>query len=143
MFKTLSAEQRQELINKLAKQSAFYYQENKEDRIGEGNHWKAFINTYNQRSKDYSDYDFVGGEPDYNFLRYFAEKVKLAMTDVDEKWIVQQMIEIQAPKAFKKISQSVDDLVSVDSIISKDEQIKQKENKVSRSKRPSTRKDLQ
>jgi hypothetical protein len=143
VFKTLSTEQRQELINKLAKQSAFYYQENKEDRIGEGNHWKAFVNTYNQRSKDYSDYDFVDNEPDYHFLRYFAEKVKLAMTDVDEKWIVQQMIEIQAPKAFKKLSQSVDDLVSVNSIISKEDQVKKKENKVSRSKRPSTRSDLQ
>jgi hypothetical protein len=42
------------------------------------------------------------------------------MTDVDAKWIVQQMIEIQAPKAFKKIAQSVDDLVSVDKIISKE-----------------------
>ncbi|MEO1890130.1 MAG: hypothetical protein ABGX45_00360 [Candidatus Thioglobus sp.] len=143
VFKTLNTEQRQELINKLAKQSAFYYQENKEDRIGEGNHWKAFVNTYNQRSKDYSDYDFVDNEPDYHFLRYFAEKVKLAMTDVDEKWIVQQMIEIQAPKAFKKLSQSVDDLVSVNSIISKEDQVKKKENKVSRSKRPSTRSDLQ
>ena len=143
VFKTLSAEQRQELINKLAKQSAFYYQENKEDRIGEGNHWKAFINTYNQRSQDYSDYDFVDNEPDYHFLRYFAEKVKLAMTDVDEKWIVQQMIEIQAPKAFKKLSQSVNDLVSVGNIISKDDKINKKENKLPRSKRPSTRKDLQ
>ncbi|HAD99181.1 MAG TPA: hypothetical protein DEP16_05050 [Gammaproteobacteria bacterium] len=143
VFKTLDTEQRQELINKLAKQSAFYYQENKEDRIGEGNHWKAFVSTYNQRSQDYSDYDFVNNEPDYHFLRYFAEKVKLAMTDVDEKWIVQQMIEIQAPKAFKKLSQSVDDLVSVNSIISKEEQIKKTENRVSRSKRPSTRKDLQ
>jgi len=143
VFKTLNTEQRQELINKLAKQSAFYYQENKEDRIGEGNHWKAFVNTYNQRSKDYSDYDFVDNEPDYHFLRYFAEKVKLAMTDVDEKWIVQQMIEIQAPKAFKKLSQSVDDLVSVNSIISKEDHVKKKENKVSRSKRPSTRSDLQ
>jgi len=143
VFKTLNTEQRQELINKLAKQSAFYYQENKEDRIGEGNHWKAFVNTYNQRSQDYSDYDFVDNEPDYHFLRYFAEKVKLAMTDVDEKWIVQQMIEIQAPKAFAKISASVDDLVSVNSIVSKKEQIRQKEDKLPRSKRPSTRSDLQ
>ena len=85
----------------------------------------------------------LGNEPDYHFLRYFAEKVKLAMTDVDEKWIVQQMIEIQAPKAFKKLSQSVNDLVSVGNIISKDDKINKKENKVPRSKRPSTRKDLQ
>lgn len=143
VFKTLNTKQRQELINKLAKQSAFYYQENKSERIGEGNHWKAFVNTYNQRSQDYSDYDFIGNEPDYHFLRYFAEKIKLAMTDVDEKWIVQQMIEIQAPKAFKKISSSVDDLVAVDKIISKQVQIENKTNKTPRSKRKSTRSDLQ
>ncbi|CAB9541464.1 hypothetical protein BROOK1789B_1927 [Bathymodiolus brooksi thiotrophic gill symbiont] len=131
VFKTLNTKQRQELINKLAKQSAFYYQENKTERIGEGNHWKSFINTYNQRSKDYSDYDFTSNEPSYHFLRYFSEKVKLAMTDVDAKWIVQQMIEIQAPKAFKKIAQSVDDLVSVDKIISKERQIEKKDNKIS------------
>jgi hypothetical protein len=50
-------------IHKLAKQSAFYYQENKTERIGEGNHWKVFINTYNQRSQDYSDYGFISNEP--------------------------------------------------------------------------------
>lgn len=142
VFKILNTKQRQELIHKLAKQSAFYYQENKEDRIGEGNHWKAFINTYNQRSKDYSDYGFIGNEPDYHFLRYFAEKVKLAMTDIDSNWIVQQMIEIQAPKAFKKIAQSVDDLVSVDKIVSKKQQAEKKTNKIPRSKRKSTRSDL-
>ena len=139
VYNKLSNEQRQELIMKLAKQSAFYYQENKEERIGEGNHWKAFITLYNQRSQDYSDYIFIGNEPDYHFLRYFAEKVKSAMTDVDEKWIVQQMIEIQAPKAFQKISSSVDDLVNVENIISKAEQIKRKKEKIPRSKRKSTR----
>ena len=143
VFKTLNTEQRQELIHKLTKQSAFYYQENKTERIGEGNHWKTFINTYNQRSQDYSEYEFIGNEFGYRFLRYFGEKVKLAMTDVDEKWIVQQMVEIQAPKAFKKIAQSVDDLVSVDKIISKEEQAKRKKETIPRSKRKSTRSDLQ
>jgi hypothetical protein len=53
------------------------------------------------------------------------------------------MIEIQAPKAFKKIAQSVDDLVSVDKIISKERQIEKKDNKIPRAKRKSTRQDLQ
>jgi hypothetical protein len=48
-----------------------------------------------------SDYGFIGNEPDYRFLRYFGEKIKLAMTDVDSSWIVQQMVEIQAPKALQ------------------------------------------
>ena len=65
------------------------------------------------------------------------------MTDVDGKWIVQRMIEIQAPQSFKKIDQSVDDLVSVDKIISKERQIEKKDNKIPRAKRKSTRQDLQ
>jgi hypothetical protein len=47
------------------------------------------------------------------------------------------------PKAFKKIAQSVDDLVSVDKIISKKQQHEKKVRKIPRSKRKSTRSDLQ
>jgi hypothetical protein len=141
VFDKLSTKQRQELIIVLAKQSADYYQENKQERIGSGDHWKDFIQIYNSRSEDYANYEFTDGEPNYHFLRYFGEKTQKAMTDADEKWIVQQMVEIQAPKAFKSIKKSVDDLVSVKQIVSKTEKIERKKNKTTRSKRASTRKD--
>ena len=64
------------------------------------------------------------------------------MTAADEKWIVQQMIEIQAPKAFSSIEKSVEKLASVKEIITKEEKIKRKQNKIPRSKRKSTRKDI-
>ena len=35
------------------------------------------------------------------------------MTQLDEKWVVQQMIEIQAPKAFDEINKSVENLMQV------------------------------
>ncbi|CAC9583537.1 hypothetical protein BHECKSOX_1480 [Bathymodiolus heckerae thiotrophic gill symbiont] len=141
-FDILDSKKRQELIVAMAKQSADYYQENKQERIGEGDHWQEFINTYNLRSKDYSDYEFSEGEPNYLFMRYFGEKVQKAMTEVDEKWIIQQIVEIQAPKAFEAIKKSVNMLVAVDKIVSKEEQIERKKNKVPRSKRKSTRQDL-
>ena len=141
-FDVLDTKKRQELIIAIAKQSADYYQENKQERIGEGDHWQEFIDTYNLRSQDYSDYEFSEGEPNYLFMRYFGEKVQKAMTEVDEKWIIQQIVEIQAPKAFQSIKKSVDDLVSVDKIVSKEELVKRKKNKIPRSKRPSTRQDL-
>ena len=141
-FDVLDTKKRQELIIAIAKQSADYYQENKQERIGEGDHWQEFIDTYNLRSQDYSDFEFYEGEPNYLFMRYFGEKVQKAMTDVDEKWIIQQIVEIQAPKAFQSIKKSVNDLVSVDKIVSKEEIVKRKKNKVPRSKRPSTRQDL-
>jgi len=141
-FDVLDTKKRQELIIAIAKQSADYYQENKQERIGEGDHWQEFIDTYNLRSQDYSDFEFSEGEPNYLFMRYFGEKVQKAMTEVDEKWIIQQIVEIQAPKAFQSIKKSVNDLVSVDKIVSKEELVKRKKNKVPRSKRPSTRQDL-
>ncbi len=140
-FDVLDTKQRQELIIALAKQSADYYHENKQERIGPGDHWQEFVETYNTRSQDYSDYEFKDGEPNYLFMRYFAEKVQKAMTVADEKWIVQQICEIQAPKAFKALNKSVQQLVSVESIVSTAEKIKRKENKVPRSKRKSMRQD--
>ncbi len=120
-FDVLDTKKRQELIIAIAKQSADYYQENKQERIGEGDHWQEFIDTYNLRSQDYSDFEFSDGEPNYLFMRYFGEKVQKAMTEVDEKWIIQQIVEIQAPKAFQSIKKSVNDLVSVDKIVSKED----------------------
>jgi len=140
-YDILDNNKRQELIVALAKQSADYYHENKEERIGPGDHWQEFIQTYNSRTQDYSDYQFKDGEPNYLFMRYFAEKIQKAMTAADEKWIVQQMCEIQAPKAFKAINKSVQQLVSVDQIVSNEEKIEHKMNKTPRSKRKSTRLD--
>ncbi len=142
VFDQLNTQQRQELIIALAKKAADHYHENKQERIGTGDHWQEFINTYNSRAQDYADYEFKDSEPNYLFMRYFGEKVQKAMTVADEKWITQQMVEIQAPKAFQALKKSVNDLVSVEKIISKNEKIKQKKNKVPRSKRKTTREDL-
>ncbi|MCH9749143.1 MAG: hypothetical protein K0U09_00100 [Proteobacteria bacterium] len=141
-FDILDAKKRQELVIALAKQSADYYHENKDERIGPGDHWQEFIQTYNSRSQDYSDYAFQDGEPNYLFMRYFGEKIHQAMSASDDKWIIQQIVEIQAPKAFKSIQKSVNDLVAVNQIVSKEEKVAQKKNKVPRSKRKSTRQDV-
>ncbi|ABL02716.1 hypothetical protein Rmag_1010 [Candidatus Ruthia magnifica str. Cm (Calyptogena magnifica)] len=143
VFNKLDAKQRQLLIIKLTKQLAIYFHENKQDRIGPGKFWKDFIQIYNARSQDYANYEFTNNKINYHFLRYFAEKIKKAMTHADSEWIVQQIIEIQAPKAFKSIKKSVKNLVAVEKIISKTEQIKNKKNKIPRSKRKSTYPDLQ
>ncbi len=141
-FDILDDKKRQALIIAIAKQAADYYQENKQERIGAGDHWQEFIDTYNLRAKDYRHYAFTDNEPNYLFMRYFGEKVQKAMTEADEKWIIQQIVEIQAPKAFQSIKKSVNSLVSVDKIVSTEELVQRKKNKIPRSKRQSTRQDL-
>ncbi|WP_190600351.1 hypothetical protein [Candidatus Vesicomyidisocius sp. SY067_SCS001] len=138
----LNYNQRRTLIIKLAKQSATCFHENKQERIGSGEYWKDFIQTYNTRSQNYANYEFTNGEPSYHFLRYFAKKIQEAMTNVDSKWIIQQIIEIQALKAFKSIKISITNLIAVEKIIFKAEKLKNK-NKIPRSKRKSILSKLQ
>lgn len=140
-FDELPAEQRQQLIIHIAKQSSHYYQENKEDRIAPGNHIKDFILTFNDRTHEYSEFDFIENYPSNQFLCYFAEKIKQAMTDVDEVWIAQQMVEIQGPTAFEALSKAVKNTLAVKTITSA-KKPSPKGKKVPRSKRTSTRPDL-
>jgi hypothetical protein len=137
IFQKTSLDNRRQILILLARQSADYFHEEKTERIGEGSHWDDFVNLYNSRAQDYSEFRFNLDGPDYHFLRYFAEKTKSVMTQLDEKWVVQQMIEIQAPKAFDEINKSVENLMQVKEIISKEEKEKRKSEKIPRSKRKS------
>ena len=60
------------------------------------------------------------GEPDHDFYRYFADKIKQVTTVKDETWITQQMIEIQAPKAFKILKNNLGNTLSSVSHIADD-----------------------
>lgn len=120
IFDKLSSEKRRELIVNLVKQIAFYYQENKAERIKDGDHWQEFLNIYNQRAQDYSKFGFQNNAPDYHFYRYFGEQIKQATTKADEKWIAQQMIEIQGPKAFLTLKKNLDNTLGAVLSISDD-----------------------
>lgn len=134
VFDKLSFAQRQEFITAVVKQCSFYYQDNKADRIGKGDYIQEFIDGYNQASKEYAKAGF-SGSPSYDFLIIFAGGVKNATTKVDEQWITQQIIEIQAVNGFEDIEKFVTNIVNVENIISKEEKSIIKKNKVNRSKR--------
>jgi hypothetical protein len=137
VFNKLSFAQRQEFITAVVKQCSFYYQENKSERIAAGDYSQEFIDGYNQVSKDYAKAGFTNA-PHYDFLIIFADGVKNVTTKVDEKWIAQQVIEIQAPDCFEDIEKFVNNIVDVQNIISKEEKAAMKKNKVSRSQRQQT-----
>lgn len=137
VFDKLSFGQRQEFMIAVVKQCSFYYQENKADRIAEGKYIQEFIDGYNVISKDYAQSGF-SNSPNYDFLIVFAGSVKNATTKVDEKWITQQIIEIQAPDCFEDTQKFVENIVDVANIITKEEKSAMKKNKISRSKRQQT-----
>jgi hypothetical protein len=65
----------------------------------------------NARFAEYAGFEYAGAEPGYPCLRYFAEKVSDAMASGDNKWVVEQMMDIEAPEMVRLAKQLVEQAV--------------------------------
>ena len=72
-----------------------------------------FIATLNTRFADYSELEFNGRDPSYGVLRYLGEKVSRAMESTDSKWVLEQVVDVEAPEAVKTIKKVVGEVLGV------------------------------
>ena len=106
----LSMEERQIFITALAKHLADRVQENRTDIQGSGEYRQSLIELLNRRAADYAGFSFTDGEPGYAFRRYFGENVRAVMGERDNKWITDQVMDIEVPEAMKPLRKAVNDL---------------------------------
>jgi hypothetical protein len=107
----LTREQRQEFIGSLARHLGDTMQENRGDAQGAGEYRGALIERLNERAADYAGFSFVDNEPGFAFRRYFGEKVRAVMGEKDNKWITDQVMDIEVPEALKPLEKAVRDLL--------------------------------
>ena len=107
----LTREQRQEFIGSLARHLADTMQENRGDAQGAGEYRGALIDRLNERAADYAGFSFVDNEPGFAFRRYFGENVRAVMGEKDNKWITDQVMDIEVPEALKPLEKAVRDLL--------------------------------
>jgi hypothetical protein len=107
----LTQEQRQEFIGSLAHHLADTMQENRSDAQGTGEYRGALINRLNERAADYAGFTFTDNEPGFAFRRYFGENVRAVMGEKDNKWITDQVMDIEVPEALKPLGKAVRDLL--------------------------------
>jgi hypothetical protein len=107
----LSPEQRQEFIGSVARHLADTMQENRSDAQGAGDYRRAFINRLNERAEDYSEFSFREDEPGFAFRRYLGENVRAVMGERDNKWITDQVMDIEVPEILKPLKKAVRDLL--------------------------------
>jgi hypothetical protein len=107
----LTREQRQEFIGSLARHLADTMQENRGDAQGAGEYRGALIERLNERAADYAGFSFVDNEPGFAFRRYFGENVRAVMGEKDNKWITDQVMDIEVPEALKPLEKAVRDLL--------------------------------
>jgi hypothetical protein len=108
VYGKLAEDERAALIGALVRHLAATMDNNQQDLFGPGEYRKPFIDLLNTRSGEYAGFEYRDGEPGYSCLRYFAGKVADAMAEGDNKWVVEQMIDIEAPEMVRLIRKLVE-----------------------------------
>jgi len=106
-----TTEQRQEFIGSLARHLADTMQENRTDARGKGEYRQSLIDRLNERAVDYAEFTFTDNEPGFAFRRYFGENVRMVMGERDNKWITDQVMDIEVPEALKPLRTALRDLL--------------------------------
>jgi len=99
------------LIGELARHLAATMENNQLDLLGPGEYRKPFIDLLNARCDEYAGFECPGGESGFPSLRFFASKVSEAMASGDNKWVVEQMMDIEAPEMVRLIRKLVNETV--------------------------------
>lgn len=106
-YDELSAEQRGRFTQALAAHLIHTMVENQVVELGAGDYQGAFVEKLNQRLDGYSEFNVVQGNPSYQMLRYFATSVDAVMGGEDNKWVLETVIEVEAPAVIKPLKEGM------------------------------------
>lgn len=109
----LSDADRATLINSVAGHLTATMENNQTDLLGPGQYKAPFVATLNARFRDYAGFEYTDQGPGYACLRYLGEQVADAMATSDNKWVIEQMMEIEAPEMIRLTKKLVGDAVGV------------------------------
>ena len=112
-YEFLDDDERTVFIDALGQRFAEHMQENLSDLSGPRNYRDAFVALLNERLSDYASLTFEDGEPGFDFLRYLGAKVLGVLgEDQTNRWVLDQIVAIEAPELAEKIHTSVLNLLS-------------------------------
>jgi hypothetical protein len=113
VYGRLSEADRATLVGEVARHLAATMENNQLDLFGPGEYREPFIDMLNARFEAYAGFEYPGAEPDFPCLRFFAASVADAMASGDNKWVVEQMMEIEAPEMVRVVKKLVDQALEV------------------------------
>ena len=104
---------RAEFTTALVNRVAEILEENQETLLGapaERGYKSAFIELFNEESADYATMGYGEAGPDFAFLRYLGNRVMDIMVKKDQSWVIDQIMEIEAPQAVTDIQRGMQGL---------------------------------
>ena len=106
----LDAGERQEFITSLALHLASTMQENRSEAEGKGDYRQPLIDLFNERGADYAECPVPDGEPGYAMKRYLGESVSAVMGEKDNKWITDQVMDVEVPETLGPLKKALREL---------------------------------
>ena len=104
----LQPDEREIFVIKLTRVCAGHLHRNAEEILGPGDYTDAFIDTFNARSKDFSQCKYVNGGPGYSLLRAFGAQIQQLMGNSQtNRWVMDQVTEISAQNAVDQVQKSI------------------------------------
>lgn len=113
VYGQLDEERRARFINALGHHLAETVQSNLLDLFGPGEYRADFIAALNARAQEYAECEYRASGPGYAFLRLLGERVFDAMAETDNKWVIEHVMEIEAPEMIKPLSKSVGEVLGI------------------------------
>lgn len=103
-------EERAQLIQSAGKRLAEMVVNNlREMGVNDGFDYRAnFIDMLNRRAEDYATFDCHPDKPGFPILRYLGLAVRELMLESDQPWVIDQIMELQAPEALGTLKKTVD-----------------------------------
>ena len=105
------AQERAELLQKLAMNVADNYAGNALDAFGPGDHKNTFINTLNDRLAQYSQVTGSGDGLRFSLTRTLGANAESHVPEKDKPWIAQQLIEVEIPEIFGRFDKACQSLL--------------------------------
>jgi hypothetical protein len=96
----------------VATQLAETVAENQIELLGPADYVKSFMDSMNERFKNYAECRFDNG-PGFEFTRYLALNVADHLKLTDDKWVVEQVMDIEAPPVAEKIQRVAEDVLGL------------------------------
>jgi len=111
VYDIMDADERQRFITALALHVAGTLEGNLREEVGPGDYRSDFVDLLNGRMEAYSEFSFVDGMPSYPSMRYFAMRVDDVMGGDENKWVIEQVIEVEGPGAMERFNKAIGDLL--------------------------------
>jgi hypothetical protein len=113
-YRALDADRRVAFTTALALKLAEVVEDNRDMLIAEpepGRCRRHFIALANLRGADYADFTYDEKEgPDFGFRRFFGSRLLDIVPEKDHAWVIDQIMEIEAPEAVKALERTLEGL---------------------------------